>query len=211
MRVQIPPRAQNVSQNCQKNTNRSLRAYIIGLAIGDGNLSNPNNRATRLRITCDKKYPKLMGRIAESFQKLLPKNKIGFVDRKGCVDISVYSNYLENLLGWRVGYGSKAYQKVTVPKWILEGKKSYKIKCLRGLIETDGSIYIDRKYKMVIFSTIIPELARDVYNMIISLGFKPHIYKINRGVHKNNTYLKYQVRLSLCVDNFLKILDLEKK
>ena len=37
-----------------------LRAYVIGLAIGDGGLSNPNGRAVRLRITCDIKYPLLI-------------------------------------------------------------------------------------------------------------------------------------------------------
>lgn len=31
-------------------------AYIIGVAIGDGNLSNSNGRAVRLRVTCDNKY-----------------------------------------------------------------------------------------------------------------------------------------------------------
>jgi len=36
---------------------KKLHAYIVGLALGDGNLSNPNGRAVRLRITCDKKYP----------------------------------------------------------------------------------------------------------------------------------------------------------
>ena len=40
-----------------------LQAYVVGVAIGDGNLSNPNGRAVRLRITCDKKYPALIARI----------------------------------------------------------------------------------------------------------------------------------------------------
>ncbi len=45
------------------NPDRELQAYVIGLAIGDGNLSNPNGRAVRLRITCDTKYPRLVGNI----------------------------------------------------------------------------------------------------------------------------------------------------
>jgi len=40
-----------------------LRAYLIGVALGDGNLSNPNGRAVRLRITCDTKYPALIAKI----------------------------------------------------------------------------------------------------------------------------------------------------
>lgn len=38
-----------------------LHAYVIGVAIGDGNLSNPNGRAVRLRVTWDTKYPALLG------------------------------------------------------------------------------------------------------------------------------------------------------
>jgi len=29
------------------------------MAIGDGNLSSPNGRVTKLRITCDIKYPSI--------------------------------------------------------------------------------------------------------------------------------------------------------
>jgi len=65
-----------------------LLAYVVGVALGDGNLSNPNGRATRLRITCDAKYPRLARKIARS------------------------------LLGWRVGHRSKIAQRVTVPSWI---------------------------------------------------------------------------------------------
>lgn len=57
------------------NSDKSLQAYVIGLAIGDGNLSNPNGRAVRLRITCDKKYPILLRKIAISLKKYCPKIK----------------------------------------------------------------------------------------------------------------------------------------
>jgi len=69
---------------------KKLRAYIIGVALGDGNLSNPNGRAIRLRITCDKKYPLLITHIQSRLALLLPKNKIGIINHKNCVDISAY-------------------------------------------------------------------------------------------------------------------------
>jgi len=196
------------------NLNKNLRAYVIGLAIGDGNLSNQNGRATRLRITCDKNYPLLVERIINSLKILLPDNKVAVVDREGnCLDISVYSNHLESLLGWKAKKGSKFKQRVSIPDWIKE-KNKYKIKCLKGLIETDGSIYLDRGYKMMMFTTIIPKLAKDVYEAIISLGFRPHFYKIKRG--KNNKYnfnqkIIYRIRLSKNVSEFLNIVNPEKE
>ncbi|KKS12657.1 MAG: hypothetical protein A2735_00095 [Candidatus Yanofskybacteria bacterium RIFCSPHIGHO2_01_FULL_41_21] len=189
---------------------KNLRAYIIGLAIGDGNLSNPNGRATRLRITCDKKYPDLIKRISRSLQLLLPKNRIGVYDRKTCADVMVYSNQLENILGWKVGLGSKYTQNVSTPKWIFDNK-DHRINYLKGLIETDGSIYLDRGYKMVIFSTINLQLANEVKQLITSLGFTPKLYTIKPPINsKWNQKVKYHIRLSKDVQKFLDLVKPNK-
>lgn len=202
-------------RNTPLNKDKNLQSYIMGLAIGDGNLSNPNGRATRLRITCDRKYPLLIKRVVNSLKTLLPVNKISIVNHKeNYIDVSVYSNHLEKLLGWKAKNGPKSTQKVSIPNWIKQ-KDEYKINCLRGLIETDGSIYYDRSYKMVIFTTIIDELAKDVYSTIISLGFTPHIYKIKRKEsspsYNFNKKIEYHIRLSKNVSEFLNIVCPEKK
>src|SRR3989344_622664 len=113
---------------------KNLLAYIIGLALGDGNLSNPNGRAVRLRISCDAKYPKLIQRIQKALKDLLPDNKVQLVNRKAnCVDVSSYSNKWPMLLGWNVG--NKIEQKVRVPGWVQENNE-YAKSCLKGLLET---------------------------------------------------------------------------
>jgi len=184
---------------------RERLAYVIGLAIGDGNLSNPNGRATRLRITCDTRYPKLLRRIQTAIQGLLPDNKVGIIYRaKSYVDVSCYSNQWESWLGWRVGRGSKYRQRVTIPQWIQKGRLTT-ISCLRGLIETDGSIYRDRGYLMVSFTTMIPRLAVDVSTLITKLGFKPHTYKTHEAKK-----VKHVVRLSRNVKQFIGLLGLTK-
>ncbi len=50
--------------------------------MGDGNLSNPNGRAVRLRVTCDLKYPGILERIQLAIKKLLPKNKVSIIKNK---------------------------------------------------------------------------------------------------------------------------------
>lgn len=180
-------------------------AYVIGLALGDGNLSNPNGRAVRLRITCDTKYKNLIKDFCSSIQKLLPENKVSIVKRaKTFCDISCYSNKWENWLGWRVGKGSKYEQKISVPEWIKQNKK-FSIECLRGLMQTDGCVYIDRGYKMIGFVTIVPTLANDVISMIIKLGFKVNIYKI-----KTKTKARYNIRISKDAEKFIRTLELRK-
>src|SRR3989344_1172998 len=141
--------------------NKKLHAYIVGLALGDGNLSNPNGRAIRLRITCDVRYEKLNKHIFDSLQKFLPDNKVFVCNKtkRTSVDIVCYSNCLENLLGWKAKGGSKYKQKIKIPDWILANKNFIK-ECLRGLIQSDGSIYMDRGYKMVNMVSNIESLAK---------------------------------------------------
>lgn len=187
------------------NSDKNLQAYIIGLAIGDGNLSNPSGRATRLRISCDLKYPNLIKRIVKSLKLLLPENKVSTVKAKGkCLDISCYSNHLENLLGWKAKKGSKINQSVSIPSWIKQDE-GYSVKCLKGLIETDGSIYNDRGYKMVNFVTYIPTLADDVISIIKLLGFKPNMQTL-----KISNNIKHTIRISKNTEKFIKTILIDK-
>ena len=184
---------------------RRILAYIVGVALGDGNLSNPNGRAVRLRVTCDTRYPLLILKIQKAIQAILPLNKVGLVRRsEHCVDISSYSRCWEKWLGWKSGKGSKFQQNVSVPKWIM-AEKRFRIPCLKGLIETDGSLYVDRGYKMVNFVTTIPKLAKDVMIMVAALGFQANLYQFS-GPHK----MKYTVRISKNVSAFISVLNLEK-
>jgi hypothetical protein len=91
-----------------------------------------------------------------------------------------------------------------VPRWIFK-KREFVIACLRGLIETDGSIYRDRGYVMVNFVATIPRLASDVMTMLTRLGFQPKLY-IFSGGHKK----KCTVRIARNVAVLIKTLQLEK-
>jgi len=187
-------------------TDKNNLAYVIGVALGDGNLSNSNGRATRLRVSCDTKYPTIISSIVSALQKLLPKNKVSIVERdKNYVDVSCYSNKLESFLGWKAKAGSKEKQKVTIPNWIKSNKKYIKY-CLRGLFETDGSVYVDRKYKMANFVTIIPTLANDVMELIEKIGFKPNMQTLESTIKKT----KYTIRISKNTEEFIETIKLDK-
>lgn len=181
-------------------------SYIVGVALGDGNLSNSNKRAIRLRVTCDNKYPKIIEEIVKHLKIILPDNKIGLIDRRTATDVYCYSNKLEDLLGWKALEGSKEKQKVTVPDWIVNDK-IYTIECLRGLFQTDGSIYMDRKYLFTNFTSIIPTLINVVYFMIENIGFKPKMQKTIQPNRKT----KYVIRMSREPDKFIKAINLWKR
>jgi hypothetical protein len=60
--------------------------------------------------------------------------------------------------------------------------------CLKGLFETDGSIYSDRGYLMAMFVTVIPELAGGVLDMISALGFSAHAYRAKQNPPQQTRY-----------------------
>lgn len=186
---------------------KKLRAYIIGLALGDGNLSNSNGRAVRLRITCDKKYPELYLHIQKSLAKLLPNNIVSLADRRGesCLDVSCYSNSLEDILGWKAKGGSKYNQDVKIPNWILEDQEFTK-ECLKGLVQTDGCIYTDRGYSMVNITSSIASLAEDIITAIKSVGYKPTVCKIQERDKQ-----RYTIRISKNTQQFINDLGVWKR
>lgn len=169
-------------------------------------MSNPNGRAVRLRITCDKKYPNLIDYIIKNIQIIFPENKVSIVDRKNIVDISCYSNKWEEILEWKAKNGSKIKQKAKVPNWI-KNNPTYIKECLRGLFQTDGSIYYDRNYLMTNFTSANYYLVKDVNEMLFKISFKVNERKV---VSKNN-HTKYVIRISKDVKKFIKIINLWKE
>ncbi len=191
VRVQVPPAAQI------KAIDKKVLAYIVGIALGDGNLSSPNKRVTRLRISCDERYPAIAEEIITALKQLLPHNKVSIVRRKhqNCFDISVYSKALDEWMPWKVGQGSKAKQEARVPVWIRKNQL-YTEECLRGLIQTDGCIYKDRGYQMVNFVNNSRLLAEDTRDMLSELGYRPkfNLLKLSSGK------IKYTVKVSRTVE-----------
>lgn len=186
--------------------NREVLAYLVGVGLGDGNLSKVNSRAVRLRISCDLKYPFLITEIIGAITYVLPKSSVSLAPTKSrCVNIVSYSNQWENILGWKAGNGSKFLQNASVPNWIWY-KDEYIKACLKGLIETDGSIYYDRGYPMVMFTNIVPQLAKDVWHMMKWFGFQARIYEFTPTSVYNNQ-LTYHVRLSTKVQEFLNLIQ----
>jgi hypothetical protein len=188
---------------------KEILAYVIGVALGDGNLSNPNKRATRLRITCDRKYPELIASIVARLSFVFPKNKVGLIPRKGCIDVSIYSNQLEKLLGWKWNDGPKDKQNVGIPDWI-KINKTFARECLCGLFQTDGSLYSDRGYRMMNFVNTSARLAHDVFDLMVTLGYEPNMQVLRPGKAKIIS-TKYTVRLSNKVEKFAREIGYWKK
>lgn len=78
---------------------------------------------------------------------------------------------------------------------------------MRGLLQTDGSIYKDRNYTMVNFVSTTAALSNDVFNMIEILGYAPNMQKLKQ----KNGKIKHTIRIAKNSEKFIKEVDLWKK
>src|SRR3989338_6336081 len=85
-----------------------------------------------------------------------------------------------NKLGLKIG--SKVRQQIDIPLWVKE-RKSYRIACLRGLVDTDGCVIKHRYsvkgkkycYKKLSFTNSSVPLLRSVFEILSTLGMKPRV------------------------------------
>jgi len=158
-------------------------AEFIGILLGDGNIwvqKNGINTNYQLKIagdlTEDKDYllnyvkplcyslfsiePKLqeLPKVNELFVVLYSKNVISFLD----------------FMGLKPGH--KIKNQITIPNWIYE-RESYLKACLRGLIDTDGSIFKmsnqDPKLLRISFKNFNTTLLEDTREIFLKLDFHP--------------------------------------
>ena len=71
--------------------------------------------------------------------------------------------------------GNKIKNKESLPRWIFE-KTEYINGALRGLLDTDGGIYLkQKKYKRAIieFQTTSPYIRKDIFEMLRKIDLNP--------------------------------------
>lgn len=115
-------------------------AEFIGLLIGDGGITKRQITIT-LNRTDDSEYALYVQGLCKKLFKVTPK----IYYRKNCnavnlvISRSLMVIYLETL---GLQQGDKIKYGVTIPMWIREND-SYLKKCLRGIFDTDGGIFLE--------------------------------------------------------------------
>lgn len=158
-------------------------AEFVGIVLGDGGISQRQVSITLNRET-DKDYIKFVKKIIKGLFGVSPGL---YSHLKSKADTIVVSRtelveYLTQKLGLKIG--NKVKQRIDIPKWILR-KKEYKIACLRGLVDTDGTLIIHRYksknrfyvYKKLGFTSRSFPLLKSVNNILTGLEIKNRIAK----------------------------------
>lgn len=165
----------------------SKLAEMIGIILGDGNTYYDKGKKYLLRISSnrveEKKYRHYTKELMKDIFKVTPK-PYEKSDRKG-TDLVIYNkSIVEGLIEKGIIPGDKVKNQVKVPNWIKK-KEIHKIGCLRGLFDTDGSVYLRNTQKSfgLNFKNGSFPLVKDFNDMCESMGIetqkipKPKIYQ----------------------------------
>lgn len=158
-----------------------LLAEFIGIMLGDGGMRNSWQLTISFNGREDRPYADWICKLAQRLFSLTPTHLIR--EQLGAADLLVSSTELVDFLVQHgVPRGHKLRHGLSIPKWVMENSR-YRLACLRGLIDTDGSIYAHRyrvngtayQYAKICFSSASPDLLSDVYRVLKEAGYSPRL------------------------------------
>lgn len=118
-------------------------AYLLGVYLGDGCLSEHPRSVYRLRIACDISYPAIINEIAARIVSVTGKDSVGFVEKEGCVEVYSYWKHWPCLFPQHAP-GRKHERIIELLPWQASIVESYPKALIRGLIHSDGNRHINR-------------------------------------------------------------------
>ena len=177
-----------------------LLAEFIGIMLGDGNLYCNNKGQYVIRITGDlnkdKKYHEDF--ISNLFYGLFNKEMRVqiYPDRRV---LCCYSKHIfDQLISFGLKHGNKLENNVGISDWIFDDDK-YVMACLRGLIDTDGSVFpksTNKEFFQIEISCAIPNLRESISQAFQKLDIKSSNWSEgsntpNCGIYKKEEIFKY--------------------
>lgn len=152
-------------------------AEFVGIILGDGGISDCQVTVT-LHAVDDKDY----GSFVTNLIKELFEVPVGIHRSKRAMVFNYVVSRTE--LVWfleKIGLkrGNKVKHQVDIPDWIKCDKK-YSTTCIRGLVDTDGSVFTHRykvkgkeyAYKKLLFTSRSEPLRQSVFRILSDLGIR---------------------------------------
>jgi len=156
-------------------------AEFVGIMMGDGGMSEYQVHIT-LHREDDKEFIKYVVQLIDELFGIKP---CVYTNHRDLGDNVVVSRrelvlFCRDKLGLHIG--NKIRQGLDIPAWIYK-KREYKIACVRGLIDTDGSVFTHRyrvsgkmySYKKLSFTSMSPPLIISVLSILKSEGLNPRL------------------------------------
>jgi hypothetical protein len=158
-------------------------AEFFGIMIGDGGINNDWQINISLNSISDRNYADYVSMLGIKLFGIKPAIRIRKESQVIIVSFASI-NLIEALMQKGILKGNKLKQNLNIPDWIMQSS-DYKIACVRGLVDTDGGLYLHRHtvsshyYENIglcftSFSRVLIDQVAGVFN---ENGIKAHISK----------------------------------
>ena len=117
-------------------------AYLLGLYLGDGWLSEHRRRVYRLRVALDMRYPAIIDECAQAMATV-SRRRVGRQMARGCVQVCSYWKHWPCVFPQHAS-GQKHLRPIELAPWQAEIASAHPELLLRGLIHSDGSRTLNR-------------------------------------------------------------------
>lgn len=149
-------------------------AEFVGILLGDGHLT-----PTQVTITLGKKECKYARYTLQLINKIFGIWPKKIIDKEG--DTTIYFGSTK-AVRWFLGMGlcfNKKHAQVNVPEWVFRNKKFVRA-VLRGLFDTDGSVYKLKYGVQISFCNMSIPLLESVKKMLVLCGLNPSRVSSNK-------------------------------
>ena len=154
-----------------------------------GGINNPWQVNISVNSVADAPYAKYVSALCKKLFGIEPamrKRK----ERNVLVILLSSTSVVDFLVSHGLARGNKLKNGLRIPEWILK-KSSYRRACVRGLVDTDGCMYIHvhriggKEYKNIglTFTSACPEFIFQVADILEESGIMPHIPKRGRDIY----------------------------
>lgn len=174
-------------------------AEFFGIMMGDGGINNPWQANVTLNSIKDAKYAEYVSVLCKKLFDITPairKRKT----RNTLVLSLASTSVVDFLVTNGLIRGNKLKTGLRIPKWILK-KPLYKQACVRGLIDTDGCMFVHvhkvkgKVYRNIglCFTSLSSELIFQVADILAEFRIMPHITKRGKDIYlyQENAVIKY--------------------
>lgn len=193
-------------------------AEFVCIILGDGHMHKRGEKSYHyyglsisLNRVDEKEYIKYVYSLTKSVTGLDPK----LYPRKGnkAIDLKLNNKKLiYDLISKGIQTGDKVKNQVYVPDWIKNNERNV-VRGLRGLFDTDGSVWINHRDKNLglSFKNASKRLVSDFFDMCEKLGIKSGKILKSKSFHPrlNNYYTAYQTQI-IGKTHIKKFLDIVK-
>lgn len=159
---------------CVPERNEKL-AEFIGIMLGDGGMTQYQVSVT-LHSIDDLEYGLFVKSLVQKLFGVMPSVYVR-KDAHAHSIVLARKRAVTFLVSLGLVTGNKVKQQINIPTWILENEE-YSLACLRGLMDTDGSVYLHKykvggkeyQYKKLCFSSASVPLQNDVLFILHRFG-----------------------------------------